>query len=266
MRTALSCLLMLLPGLALAEDAAPAASPPPAAPAAAAPAPAPDLAKLDAMYDQRESPQVARELEKELAAALEASPNDYGLLWRQARVKFWIADGMGGGDAKMKLGTDVWKLGERAIKANPNGIEGYYWAAIGIGAYSQGAGILRALAEGLEGKFNDRLDRANKMDPSFNRSGGLVAKARYFFELPWPKRDLRQSVEFSKKAIALHPESLRIYVDMAEALLADGKAKEANDTLALAHKGSADYDPPEAHRAQASARKIQAMIDKELKK
>jgi len=127
MRKLLGCFL-LIPCLALAEDAAPPAAPatPPApAPAVAAPAQPSPFEKLDALYAKRDDPASAKELEEGLTAGLKANPEDFNWIWRNARYKWWLSDGLPKGDAKKKLGTEVWQLSEKAIKANPKGIEGY---------------------------------------------------------------------------------------------------------------------------------------------
>ena len=62
-----------------------------------------------------------------------------------------------------------------------------------MGNYALGIGMLRALREGLEGKFKDRLSRAEKIDRSFQGGAIQTAWGRFWYELPWPKRDARKS-------------------------------------------------------------------------
>lgn len=234
----LSLLAVLVPALALAQDDTPA--------------------KLDALYAKRDDPAAQKELEQALQDAFKASPDDYGVLWRVARSRYWAADGLPNGDSKKKLGKEAWDLAERALKKNPKGTEASYYAAVSIGAYSQAVGILAALAEGLEGKFNDRLDYAIKVDGGYDHGGPLIAKGRYFFELPWPKRDLGKANQILQKVTEAHPEALRAYVYLAEAQLDDGKAALARETLAKAVSGAVSYDPAEGKRAKEMARKVQA--------
>lgn len=226
---------------------------------------APGDGSSEAPWLQRDNPGAEDSLQSSTEAGLKAAPESFEVLWRAARVKQWLADGEKDKARKMQLGKDAWALGEKAIKANPNAVEGYYFAALGIGAYSQGAGILRALGEGLESKFNDRLDRAIKLDPAYRAAGALVAKGRYWFELPWPKRSIGRSIETLERAIAAHPENLRAYVYLAESQLKDGKAKLAEATLQKAVRGDVSYDPPEGRRAKLMAATVEPQIQKELK-
>ena len=249
----LGCVL-LSPALAVAE---------PELAADAGTATASPLAGLDELWARRDAADAPAKMEAALSAALRAAPNDYAILWRAARWKWWVADGASG-ELKKQLGKEGWNLGERAVAANPNGVEGQHFLAVGIGAYSQAVGIFKALTEGLEGKFNEHLDLAVKLDPKFFNCGPLIAKGRYFYELPWPKRDLGKSVEMLNKAIASCPASIRAYVYLAETQLKEGDAKKAKETLGRI-SGDVAYDPPEGRRTLGMAKIAQGAVDAELK-
>lgn len=221
--------------------------------------------QLDALYAHRDDPAQLKQLEKATDEALKAYPNDYGILWRASRLKYWLADGSSDEKLRSKYGKESWDLGERAVKANPQGIEGNYYSAIGLGTYSQGVGILSALSQGLEGKFNERLDAAIAKDPGYDHAGPLIAKGRYYYELPWPKRDLKKSTQTLQRAINTEPRALRAYLYLAQTQLKDGKPKEASATLQKVFDGSESYDPPEARRIKAMAKPVKAQIDEELK-
>lgn len=223
-----------------------------------------ELAALDALFAKRGDAAALKQLDDSLDQALAATPEDFELLWRSARVRQWQADGASDAKLKKSLGKQTWDLGDRARKVSPDRVEGHYFAALGVGAYAQGLGVLTALGEGIEGKFNERLDKAVKMDPMYERGGPLLAKARYYYELPWPKRDLKKSAELCRKAADKHPEMLRAWLFLSETLLADGQEKEAQEAILKVTQGSTAYDPPEAQRMQSRAKKVQADIEKAL--
>ncbi|WP_257458545.1 hypothetical protein [Archangium lipolyticum] len=224
-----------------------------------------ELSSWDALYARRNDAAAVKQLDEALQKALAATPEDYEVLWRAARLRQWQADGTADSKAKKSLGKQMWELGDRARKVSPDRVEGQYFAALGIGAYSQAVGIVTALGEGLEGKYNERLDAALKIDPMFERGGPLLAKGRYFYELPWPKRDLKKSASLYQKAIAKHPEQLRGWLYLAETLLADGEEKQAHEAILKVTQGSVGYDPAEGQRVQGWAKKVQAAIEEELK-
>lgn len=220
--------------------------------------------QVDALHPRRDDSKVVAQMETLLQDGLKASPDDYGLLWRMARLRHWQADGVQG-DKQKELGREGWAYGDRAIKANPSGAEGHYFSGIALGAYSTGAGIMKALSEGLEARFVDRIDKATKLSPGLDRGGPLVAKGRYHYELPWPKRDLDKSAELLLTVTKKHPENLRAWLYLAQTQLKEGEAKTAKQTLQKVFSGSTAYDPPEAKRVLTWAKNVQVQIEKELK-
>jgi len=231
---------------------------------AAALADGPDLAKIDELFLKRADPAAAKEEDAVLAQALKAAPDDPQVLWRQARWNVWKADVLTG-DAKKDVGKATWDLGDKIAKLDPKMVEGPFYGALGVGQYSEGAGIVNALMQGLESKFNDRLDKAIQMNASFDHGGPMLAKGRYYFSLPWPKRDLAKSAEWYNRCIAKAPESARCHLYLAETLLDDGKAKDAKVQLDAAMSASDAYDPPEVARVRVLAKKLQPKIEEKLK-
>ncbi|NOJ80880.1 tetratricopeptide repeat protein [Myxococcus xanthus] len=223
------------------------------------------LSELDALYAKRGESGGEKAYEGALKTALDAAPEDYELVWRKARILQWQADGAANEKLKKVLGRQTWDWGEKAVKLNPARVEGHYYAATGIGAYSQAVGIMKALGEGLEGKFNERLDKAIQIDPGYDRGAPLLAKGRYYYELPWPKRDLAKSASLYEKSIAKHPQMLRAYYFLAETLLKDGKAAKAREAIQKVKQGSIAYDPAEGRRVQEWSKKVEADIEKELR-
>ena len=257
MRTLLVALMLSLP--AFAQDAAPAAAPEAAKADAASYA-----ATIDALWMKRDESGVLEKINNASGEGLQAFPNDYGLLWRAARTRWWNADGVTDSNLRKQLAKEGWNYAKKAVDANNAGVEGHYFVTVNIGAYSQAVGILAALGEGLEGKFLDNLNAACKADETFNVYGCFGTRGRYHYELPWPKRDLKKSKEWLDKAITAFPNGLRYHYYLAETLLKDGDAKAAKEEVGKALNGSNSYDPPEARRIKGWARELEKQIDKAL--
>jgi tetratricopeptide (TPR) repeat protein len=214
------------------------------------------LARADADWSHRDEPGRMDSMREALDKAEAAAPNDYGVLWRQARTYFWASDDPTlKNDEKSRLGKRAWDYGDRASAVNPAGVEGWYFAAVGMGNYSLGIGILKALGEGIEGKFRERLSKAEKIDPKFFDGGIYTAWGRFYFKLPWPKYDARRSEQALQKSLEINPEHVRARVYLADLYLKEGHPQEARALLqeAAAHKPGS-YDAPEERRSQAQAR------------
>lgn len=271
---------VVLPALALAQ--APAAPPPTAAPpvqpGAAAPAAAqapaaaapssPELARLiaeaDALWPERDAPGKLDEIKAKLDQAEKLAPRDYQVLWRLSRWYFWVSD-----DTKMvegektRLGKIGWDYGDKATQVNPGAVEGWFFATGGVGNYSLGLGVVKALLQGIEGKFLDRLRRAQQIDPGYDSGGIETTWGRYYYELPWPKYDGEKCEQWLRKALRRNPKNVRAKVYLAELFIKEDYRPHARKQLeeAVALVPGA-YDPPEERRYQARARELLAGMKK----
>ena len=121
-----------------------------------------------------------------------------------------------------------------------------------MGNYALGLGVVKALAQGLEGKFRERLGRATELDRRYELGAIDTAWGRFFDKLPWPKRDRDEAERRFKRAVELNANNLRARVYLASSYLDQDRAADAKrllDEVAAAPVGR--YDPPEERRAKA---------------
>jgi len=257
-----SVITTLLLAAALAAD--------PAAPAPPSPAAAPSqelaglLARCDAAWAERDAPERLAASREALEGAARLAPEDHGVLWRLARHEVWLAEDPAIPDKlKSELGKKAWDLGERAIAAAPNRVEGWFYAVTGMGNYSLGIGIFSALTQGIEGKFKDRLGRAEKVDAGFLAGGVPVAWGRFWFKLPWPKHDARRSRAALAAALAQNADNVRAHVYLGDLEWDEGHKREARAAWQAALDAVPErYDGPEGRRWQAEARGALARLEK----
>lgn len=247
-----------------------AATPTANAPPAAAPAPPTlpaQLARIDELHKRREDRSAWAEEQRLVQATVARAPQDYGALWRAARFYFWLSDDPGvTSDQRSRWGKEGWDLAERAITANPNDPAGYYFAAVCMGNYSLGLGIMKALTMGMEGKFRDRLGHAQKLNPTFEHGAIEIAWGRFFAKLPWPKRDRPKSEEHLRRALQIHPPNLRARLYLAMTYLDDDRPKDAKPLLDEVNAAPVGrYDTAEERRAKAIATTLMPELQAKLK-
>ena len=213
------------------------------------------LARLDSLHQRRDDPAALGEAHRLADAAVAATPTDYEVLWRAARVRFTESDRPTcSEDERSRLGKEAYDLAERAIAANPNDVAGHYWAALSIGSAAAGMSVLRALASGIEGKFKRPLERATALDVRYDHGTIPVIWAAYYLELPWPKRDRAKAAQELKRALEINPANLRARFYQARIAADEGRAAEAKALLAaIASATVGSYDPPEERRVQREA-------------
>jgi len=206
------------------------------------------MARADELYKTRDLPASQRELNRIFKLQLSRDPNDFEVNWRLAQLLAYQANGMpDGSDVKAAVGKAAWEAGDRAAVARGDDVRGQYWAAVGIGLYSEGVGILTALSEGLEGKFRSRAQAALRIDKDYLDGSPQVLWGRYFYKLPWPKRDLDEAVRVLSAAAKEHPRNLRLKLFLADAL-ADSDRKEEARKLQKEVLDAPLSDPPDDRR------------------
>ena len=218
------------------------------------------LAEADRLYAKRDDPAALAELKASLAHAEQVAPKDYEVLWRQARLNFWLADDPKlKSEEKSKLGKIAWDYGDRASAATPSRVEGWHYAAAGVGNYALGIGVLTALRQGIEGKFRERISKAEAIDPKFENGGIQTAWGRFWYELPWPKYSAERSQKALEAALKMNPDNVRAWVYLADLHAKENKPTQALEDLqhALATPPGR-YDAPEERRYQAVARQRMA--------
>ncbi len=218
------------------------------------------LAKVDEIWKSRDEPGRLEEIQAMLEEAERAAPRSYGVLWRLSRLYSWTSDDPGrSGEERSGLGRKGWEYGDRATAVNPDGVEGWFYAAGGMGNYALGIGVLEALGQGIEGKFRERLSRAEAIDPGFLDGAIWNAWGRFYFELPWPKYDGKKSEQSLRRAIRSNPAEERGRVYLAELYLKEGHPKEARRLLEEAvSRQPGSYDAPEERRYQKRAQELLA--------
>jgi hypothetical protein len=186
----------------------------------------------------------------------------YEALWRAARETFSETDQPHrSADERSRLGKAAYDLAERAIAVNPNGVAGYYWATLGIGRHAETMGVVRALANGIEGKFLRPLERATALDVRYDHGNIPVVWAAYYLELPWPKRDRAKAAAKLRQALEINPANLRARLYQAQLALAEDHPADARallDGIAAALVGR--YDAPEERAVKKEAAALAATV------
>jgi hypothetical protein len=209
--------------------------------------------QFDDLWKHRDEEGVEKKLEQILQQHLAVEPRSFEGNWRLSKLYNWEADAKEA-DEKAALGRKAWDAADKAVAANPNDVRGYYNAAVGIGLYSEGVGIITALSQGLEGKFRDRILTALRLDKDYLDGAPQVVWGRYFFKLPWPKRDVGQATKILAEVVQTHPTNLRAKIYLADCYADDDKVDEGRKLAQQVINAPLGDDPPEDRRMKKKAR------------
>lgn len=189
------------------------------------------IRKIDAAWNQRSGN--TADMNDALAWAEQAYGEKPGFepAWRAARASFWICDRTDDKDTDVKYGLRGMEWANRAIKANPDAVQGHYFYTICLGEYGKGLSIVTALAKGLGPKFEKANKKAIAIDGGYDNAGPYRALGRYYFKLPWPRYSAEKALENFNTALKIAPKQARTYVYIAEMYIKEKQYDKARQTL-----------------------------------
>ncbi len=131
--------------------------------------------------------------------------------------------------ALLNLGTEGIYYMEKAKKLNTSRVETFYYLGLSISMYGLGKNVVSALLEGIAGKYESALNGAIKIDKIYAGSASVRLFGRYYYVLPWPKRDLDESEKYLKEAVKLSPNEMLGHIYLGDTFWRLDKQKEAKE-------------------------------------
>jgi hypothetical protein len=202
-----------------------------ASPGRADEAAAPPLARMDALWAQRDKGDRLQELVSLGTTAAANDPDNYDVQWRLARAYFWVAFTQSNRVVKKAVAAQAMEWADRARTQQPQRVEGHYLYAISVGAYADTIGIMQAIVDGVAGKVESAAERAYEIDRDYYHGAPGTVLGRYYFLLPWPKRDLERSRHYLEEVTTRHPESLIARYYLADTYVELGERARAREQL-----------------------------------
>jgi tetratricopeptide (TPR) repeat protein len=159
------------------------------------------------------------------AATSEA--NNYEAHWKLARAYYSLVNRIAGSEEtkeyRKRISREGMHCAQRALEANPSGLEGHYYYALCLTQRMIAIGGFNTLVQGLDREYAEHMNKAFAIDKYYDTAGPLKGLGRYFYYLPWPRKDLKKSIAYLEEAVAFAPHNIRARVYLAESYLKAGK-------------------------------------------
>lgn len=192
----------------------------------------------DALWEERREVRKVEEAIGAYAKVLEANPKNYEACWKISRAYFLLGDMLDeikeNRSRHKELGKEGMDYGEKAAILNPQGVEGHYYYGLCLAKYTLGVSFITALTKGLASKYETHMAQALAIDKNYDSAGPLRALGRYWHKIPWPKRDMKQSIAYLEEAITNAPMNIRGRFYLAEAYLKVKQKDAAQEQLRIA--------------------------------
>jgi hypothetical protein len=213
------------------------------------------ISRMDRLWSDRGRPGAIHDLVTLGMVAQAIDPQSFEVQWRTSRAVFWVARTQSNRFVKQAMAVRARDLAQHAITLVPERVEGHYFLAVALGEYATTSGIVRAVREGLAGRIEGAALKAYEIDRDFDRGAPMAVIGRFYFMLPWPKRDLERSRQFLEELRQRHPNALtgRYYLAETYRALGDDAAARRELEFVLEHERTPAADDPEAPSVLASS-------------
>lgn len=157
--------------------------------------------------------------------ALAANGNDYQWLWRAARVYYFVGD-MAAKSEKVSYFEKGIDAGQRAVAAQPNGVEGHFWLGVNYGGYSDQKGVFKALA--TVGKIRTEMETVLKLNDRYQDGGAYLALGEMDRQLPRIiGGNLNRAIQRLEQGVSVAPNNLEIKLALGQAYEEKGRKEDA---------------------------------------
>jgi len=163
--------------------------------------------------------------------ALAIDPQNYEVEWRLARAYFWVAYTQKNRIVKKAMAGKAIESAERARSVRPDRVEGQYFYAVSWGEYANTIGIMQAVVDGVAGKVESAATRAYEIDRDYSNGAPATVLGRFYYMLPWPKRDLPLSRRYLEEVVERHPRALVARDYLADTYYELGEHDKAREQL-----------------------------------
>jgi len=129
----------------------------------------------------------------------------------------------------LALGKEARYYMDKAKNLNLSRVETFYYEALSISMYALGKSIISALLEGISGKYEKALENSMNINKSYLEGAAIRLFGRYYYVLPWPKRDLDESEKYLKQAVQIGPNNILNYLYLGDTYWKLDKKTEAKN-------------------------------------
>ena len=193
--------------------------------------------QLDHLWSERASPDAVERAIAIGTKAFAAHPSSYELAWRLALLYWRKGDLATDRAPRRELYASARRYAATAVALDPRRVEGHCYYALTTGDYGGTLGVISALLEGIAPTFEREITRAYEIDRDFDHGSPMLALGRYYFAVPWPKRDLDRSRRYLEELKQRHPDALlgRLYLAETDHALGDDAAARQEIEYILGH-------------------------------
>ena len=211
------------------------------------------MAEADDHYRNREDIDLAYRALKKYREIFDHDPEHYEALWKFSRTAFFIAEMRNSKTEKWKVVEPAIETAKRAVKVNPNGVDGYFWLGVLYTKVGEIKGIIKSLF--LIAPIKRAMRKVLAIDESYEGGGAYTVLGRIFSSIPGIiGGSEKKALRFYKKARKICPSNSLNLLFMAETYHKMGQNTQALKILRIIR----DMEPDIRWKAEAVKHKAES--------
>lgn len=187
------------------------------------------IQQADKLFSYGEDPARDRRALDLIDQAVSVEPGKYQLLWRQARACYYIAEEL---EVPQKVGYYQRGINaaERAVKLEPNAVEGHFWLGANYGGAAEQKGMFKALT--LISKIRSEMESVVRLSPGYEDARAFLALGELDRQLPrLIGGSVKRAISYCEQGLKLAPHNLELKLSLAQAYLDVGRREDARRQL-----------------------------------
>lgn len=188
------------------------------------------IAQVDELFLGLKDMETAKEIQFKYQQLVEATTDKYELYWKLSRIQYYIGTHTADRKAQQEIFAKGVEWADKAIEANPDKPDGYYWQAVNNGSYGESKGVLKSL--GLVKPIKEAMNKVIEIDRSYQNGGADRVLGRVYFKVPGiAGGDKELSLEHLLKSKEYGPNDANTRLYLGETYLALDRIEEARTEL-----------------------------------
>ena len=187
------------------------------------------IQQSDRLFSYGEDPGRDRQALDLLEQASRSAPGQYQILWRLARVNYYVAE-ESTNTQKLSYYERGAVAAQQAIALEPNAAEGHFWLGANYGGTAELKGMFNALR--LIGKIRSEMEAVLRLNPVYEDARAYLALGELDRQLPrLIGGSTGRAVTYCEQGVKLAPRNLELKLSLARAYLEVGRKEEAKRQL-----------------------------------
>ncbi|HEX8550289.1 MAG TPA: TRAP transporter TatT component family protein [Abditibacteriaceae bacterium] len=190
-----------------------------------------NLSEWDELWATRH--EATTTLGNEIGRAVAQGEESYDVLWRHARLEHFLALQAEVNKDKAAHAQHLFAAelqANKALKLEPQRVEGLFWAGVARIEAARVRGSLAAMSALRPARTN--LEAAAKLDETFHFAGPYRVLGRIAHKAPkLAGGDIKHAIELYRKSLQIAPDNSTTLLYLAEALHESGDKSGAEDAL-----------------------------------